>query len=782
MRLLLTLLILLVVDLIHGQFEEATDDSITLFNGTLGVLEANRSVIQNAQFDWSLAWFRLAGMTPRYKHYYLGVLSMNSAIEGAIDWNRWGGLNDLTRYPDQNEWRGSINYSGGVAGYSAIDPLNLKGLSPLRLTLSRANRSYRNRIMLTTTFQKEAFDGVLSMSHRGANEGYYNHTPYHSTSLFAQARFRKGSFRANGFLISTQTNRLSPEAHTEEVWRLTSPKFYSSWGYQNQDRIPFKQKDHRHLQLQSSLELSYNKGIFRMEGMSYRRSLARHNLSYSNAPSPYPTYYKYLPSYFQTKPFQKARLMGLLDLEGGINFESLYRANQESIEARYYLTSDNTVASESTIGFYWEHEEGLNRFSFRFQSQRENVQFFKQLEDLLGAAYYLNYDAFNKVRYDLLSPLQKEEGEQIDYSYLMGGNTLSLGLNYQRRFPKWEFSYHFNYSNTRGRRKGLMKYEFEKNDEEITSGSVGKHHEILFTVNLSPKHNLSFTGTHSQIPYPLHEHWVNPRILSFVEKPAPEIHRRLLFEYRYRYRLVSLDFYGFIGRQHHLYSQQYFYADADLWANLVTQTTYHPVADNKGWFSNLTINLTPEIEFSATAYSYMNRYRSNGQGLIHFLPSSSGLSKPYSMELLSDKLAVASGPSNAFTLGVRYQHPQYWSFTLKAIGLGGTYLEPEWPKYNREFLEELRKYTMAKPQQQQLKPLTTLHFLASKSWKTTFGYLQLFISANNILNRVQPIAGYGSSRLIAAKDYAQDLAQGVFSTKTWRSQGLTYFLNLSLKN
>ncbi|MEL0240225.1 MAG: hypothetical protein VW908_00675, partial [Flavobacteriaceae bacterium] len=63
-----------------------------------------------------------------------------------------------------------------------------------------------------------------------------------------------------------------------------------------------------------------------------------------------------------------------------------------------------------------------------------------------------------------------------------------------------------------------------------------------------------------------------------------------------------------------------------------------------------------------------------------------------------------------------------------------------------------------------------------------FGYLQLFISANNILNRVQPIAGYGSSRLIAAKDYAQDLAQGVFTSKMWRSQGLTYFLNLSFKN
>ena len=214
MRRSLTLFIILIIGLAHGQFEVAIDDSVTLFNGTLGVLGANRSAIQNAQFDWSLGWFRLAGLTPRYKHYYLGILSMNSAIEGGIDWNRWGGLNDLTRYPHQNEWRGSISYSGGVAGYSAIDPLNTKGLSPLRLTLSRANRSYRNRIMLTTTLQKKAFDGVLSVSHRGANEGYYNHTPYRSTSLFAQVRFRKGPFRANGFLIRTRTNRLSPEAHT----------------------------------------------------------------------------------------------------------------------------------------------------------------------------------------------------------------------------------------------------------------------------------------------------------------------------------------------------------------------------------------------------------------------------------------------------------------------------------------------------------------------------------------------------------------------------------------
>ena len=200
MRLSITLFILILIDFTHGQFADAVDDSVPLFNGTLGVLEANRSVIQNAQFDWSLGWFRLAGLAPRYKRYYLGMLSMNSAIEGAIDWNRWGGLNDLTRYPDQDEWRGSMLYSGGIAGYSAIDPLNIQGLSPLRLTLSRANRSYRSRIMLTTSLQKEAFDGVLSASHRGANEGYYNHTPYPSTSLFAQARFQKAPFGLMGFL------------------------------------------------------------------------------------------------------------------------------------------------------------------------------------------------------------------------------------------------------------------------------------------------------------------------------------------------------------------------------------------------------------------------------------------------------------------------------------------------------------------------------------------------------------------------------------------------------
>jgi hypothetical protein len=180
MRLPLTLFILILIDFTHGQFEETVDDSVTLFNGTLGVLEANRSVIQNAQFDWSLGWFRLAGLAPRYKRYYLGMLSMNSAIEGAIDWNRWGGLNDLTRYPDQNEWRGSILYSGGVAGYSAIDPLNIRGLNPLRLTLSRANRSYRNRIMLTTSLQKEAFDGVLSASYRGYDNSYTTSVHIHS--------------------------------------------------------------------------------------------------------------------------------------------------------------------------------------------------------------------------------------------------------------------------------------------------------------------------------------------------------------------------------------------------------------------------------------------------------------------------------------------------------------------------------------------------------------------------------------------------------------------------
>ena len=57
MRRSLALFNLLIINFTHGQFEEVVDDSLILFNGTLGVLEANRSVIQNAQFDWSLVGF-----------------------------------------------------------------------------------------------------------------------------------------------------------------------------------------------------------------------------------------------------------------------------------------------------------------------------------------------------------------------------------------------------------------------------------------------------------------------------------------------------------------------------------------------------------------------------------------------------------------------------------------------------------------------------------------------------------------------------------------------------
>jgi len=69
MRRSLALFNLLIINFTHGQFEEVVDDSLILFNGTLEVLEANRSVIQNAQFDWSLGWFRFAGMAPGYRRY-----------------------------------------------------------------------------------------------------------------------------------------------------------------------------------------------------------------------------------------------------------------------------------------------------------------------------------------------------------------------------------------------------------------------------------------------------------------------------------------------------------------------------------------------------------------------------------------------------------------------------------------------------------------------------------------------------------------------------------------
>ena len=767
------------------QSQELEDEQL-LFDPNTRLLQANQSLLlQSSQFDWSVGWFRYRGFDPSRTYYYMGKILLNTPAQGVIDWNRWGGLNDITRYPDQLQYGSSQNYLGSAGGYSAITPSELFGLSRLRLTLSSSNRSYRRRLMLTLYDRFGNFDWLLSAGVRNANTGYYEATPYQSTSLFGQLRFRKGPIAISLFQINTDTRRVSPEAHTEEVWSLVGDKYHSSWGFLNHEIIPLKTKSHTHKHYQFEFDYKSDPVQFTLSLMHYKQSYSRTTLSYQLAPNPWPTYYKNLPSYYRTKPFMAARQLGALQLTQGVDIASLIYANtQKDPYARYSLVSDTSDSSQQAASLFLVYESSNHTLSIWSQIDRQQSLYYQYLENLLGAKYYRNEDLYEGFSYDLNTENQKYTGERINYDYRLTSFRLLTSLFYKWSGDAIDFSYRGAIGSTSASRHSDVQHErYRESRQSSFKTARYYHHEATSNWYLTAKQEVQFKVMDKIEPYPWEKRLVNARYSHQISELDTYRLRSLELEYRYQYGRLALNTKVFAFKETGGLETGFYFAQHTDWADLISERIEHTVKSGSGISADFALELSSELQLSGVGYLFNSRYRSLGVGTLHRPASENGQLQTASLTFEHPhELMVPSGPSRAFTLALRYSHPSYWGLTVKAVGLSGTYLEPEWPRYDKQFLEDLSSYTAYTPYQERLPSMLTFHLLVSKSWRVEKGYLQLFVSLSNLMNRIQPIAGYGSSRLLLAKDYAKDLSSKVFDTKTWRSQGFTYFFNLSYRH
>lgn len=762
------------------------EDEQLLVDPNTRLLQANQSLLlQSSQFDWSVGWFRYRGFDPSRTYYYMGKILLNTPVQGIIDWNRWGGLNDITRYPNQLQYGSSQNYLGSVGGYSSVAPSELSGLSKLRLTLSSSNRSYRERLMLTLFDRFRNFDWLLSASVRNAKTGYYEATPYQSTSVFGQLRYLKGPFLISLFQVNTHTRRVSPEAHTDEVWTLVGDRYHSSWGVLNNKIIPLKTKSHAHNHYQFELDYKSDQIQLSFSLMHYVQNYSRTTLSYQLAPNPWPTYYKNLPSYYRIKPFMAARQLGVLELTRGIDIAGLIYANsQQDPYARYSLVSDVSSSDQQAMSLFSTYESSNHTFSIWSQIDKQQTQNYQQLENLLGAQYYRNEDLYQGFRYDLNSDIEKYRGDRINYDYRLTSFRFLTSIVYEWSGNAVDFSYRTAFGITKATRQSNVLHE-RYHELEQTSFKTARyhHHEASIAWYLSAKQELQLRVMDKIEPYPWEKRLINSRYSNQISELDTYRTRSLEYQYRYQFGQLAVNAKAFLFKEVDGLETGFYFAQHSDWADLVSERIEQTVKSGSGYAVDVAVELSPELQLSGVGYLLNTRYRSLGEGTLHRPAGEQGQLQPVSLELESSHvLRVPSGPSQAFTLALKYSHPSYWGLTVKAIGLSGTYLEPVWTQYDKQFLEELSSYTEYTPNQQRLPSMLTVHLLASKSWRFEKGYLQLFVSLSNLMNRIQPIAGYGSSRLLLAKDYAEDLSSRVFDTKTWRSQGFTYFFNLSYRH
>ena len=213
-----------------------------------GLLQSSRDVYASqAGFNFSAARFRFRGYSTEHTTLLINGIPANDPESGWAIWSYWGGLNDMTRYPEvRNGISSSHNTFGGVGGYSSISLRPTDKRKGHRISYSSTNRAYRNRLMYSFNSGLTEKGWAISscISGRWSDEGYITGTYYNAMSylLAVEKKINNAhSVTLTGFAAPTVQARQG--IAIQETYDLTGDNFYNPyWGYQTQSDGTQKKK------------------------------------------------------------------------------------------------------------------------------------------------------------------------------------------------------------------------------------------------------------------------------------------------------------------------------------------------------------------------------------------------------------------------------------------------------------------------------------------------------------------------------------------------------------
>ena len=776
---------------------------------TVGLLSSGRDAFANvAAFELGAYWFRPRGVDNRFEDILFNGVSMSKNDDGRVDFSNWGGLNDVTRYPQENvenltPSEFTFGNLGGVTYYNTRASSYRKGTS---LAYSFTNRSYFHRAMATynSGLNKKGWAYTFSASRRWAEEGVIEGTYQDAYAYFLSVEKRLGERHALNFTaFGSPTYRGSNSPNTQEVYDLAGKNYNSYWGWQDGEKRNSRIRKVFEPVFQMAHYWKIGKSSNLNSTFSYQQGEdARSRLDWFHGADPNPTYYRKLPSYgiYTAEEFKA---------NSQIDWTAMYQANNGNLDTGAVYSVIEDVNKDKTYNIVSHFDTRLKdnwKFNANFHYQRVESDNFRRVKDLLGAKYAKNQDAYNEDSYwNLDNPDYKVyEGDRTQYSYMLYRDSYALNLSTEVDLPRWNVVASIFSSYSESYRDGQFRNHFYATG----NGSKGKSDvydavdaglKAKVTYKINGKNFLVYNGAYFSLAPTLNEIFVNPRTTNLI---TPNIENQLInsndLSYIIRGQVLKLRLTGYYTTIQKATEFSRYYFDisgstTDEGNALAAEILTNLNKTYKGLELGAEIKVSPTLSVTAVG-SYGDYKISNNPDVATYDDQNGYRGKDFWGTAKIKDYKIAGTPQKAASLGIRYNSPKYWW-----IGVSGNFLADQYldfsalnktavlytdPATNDNYAGVTPELISQMIAQKKFDDQFMLNANVGKSFLFGKYRMGVSVSVTNILNnRDYVTGGFEQGRIVNFPDALQELnrATPYFGPKLWYDRGTQFFANVYLR-
>lgn len=806
------------IDLVQLENDENEEQDIS------GILSASRDrFINTASFTWGgTARFRIRGYDSEHTSVYFNGIAMNNVDDGRVFWNAWGGLNDVLRNRTVSVGLAQQEEGiSGVGGGSNVDTRARHHRKQKKIGYAVSNRSYRNRLMATysTGMKLNGWALSLSGSRRWAQEGFIEGTSYDGWSYFASVdRKINDNHILNLTVYGAPTSRGRSSGATQEIYDLTGTNYYNAyWGYQAGEKRNSRLTN-SHIptaMLTHDWDLNKKGASLSTTLYAHHETNGRTSIDWGDARNPNADYYQKLPSY-QTGDYLPGRTRELISADPSLlqlDWQYIYDANKTGLE-----TIENANGSgQSVTGLrarYIQREEHADSKQYAFASnlhlpitERHTVygrvdyminstDNYNEVEDLLGADYFLDQDRFiddsSQSNSDLNAPNKTVgEGDRYGYNYKMEHRIANINIQNAWTFKKFDFQLGAQFGQTSYWRNGAFRNgthpddsfgESERLNFTTYSGKVGA------TYKISGRQYMYVNGMYqSKAPYSRFA-FASARIWNQVI-PDLENEEILGGEIGYLYRSAGFKAkaVGYLTDFKNGYDIAFFFDDSATANSRTTGAAFANEIDRNidrrhlGLEMALEFKVLPTLDISASAA--IGEYKFTSRSETFFVNDDLVDLPNTTLTSYTKNFFVPGTPQKAYALGLHYNSPKFWYLNITGSLYDDIYLDFSRLTRTQEFFDgvainELDPLLPFLRDQKKLDSFYSLDLFGGKSFKFGQKFVYLTVGVNNVLDsQTNATGGFEQSRFRVN----QETGQPIFTPRIFYGYGRNYFVQLSLR-